>query len=217
VAIRLLVNGGETLLRRFVWCGQQICEERDAAGAVMKRFYEDGVKLESGASVGGYFYTRDHLGSIREMVDTAASVRLRNNYDPFGRRVGATGSLSSDFAYAGMFWSPEASLNLTYYRAYEPSLGRWLSRDPLPDAELEEAVNLYVYVRNNPIGQTDSLGLCCEPEKAAVLNLSIDYSKCVDKKGVAKCEVSLRSLQVAVDQLNECTAKGCKKPKKCPK
>jgi RHS repeat-associated protein len=222
VAIRQLVNGSETALRRFIWSGKQIWEERDAAGAVTKRFYDDGVKLESGASAGSYFYTRDHLGSVREMVDTTGTVRVRNNYDPFGHRVGATGSLSSDFGYAGMFWSPEASLNLTYYRAYEPNLGRWLSRDPLPDAELEEAVNLYVYVRNNPISNTDPLGLCCEKEKEAVADATLAYVKCIDskktKKAEEECGVARISMLVAVDKYNECVAKGCKKkpPKKCP-
>jgi YD repeat-containing protein len=62
VAIRQHVNGVEVSRRRFVWCGGEICEERNAAGAVTKRFLPQGVKIESGAGAGTYFYTRDHLG-----------------------------------------------------------------------------------------------------------------------------------------------------------
>ena len=71
-----------------VWCGGRICEERDASGAnVTKRFYAQGVKLETGPTAGAYYYTRDHLGSIRELTDGSGNVRARYSYDPFGRRT----------------------------------------------------------------------------------------------------------------------------------
>ena len=49
VSIRQLTNGSEVSFRRFVWCGDEICEERDAAGAVTKRFFRKGMKVESGS------------------------------------------------------------------------------------------------------------------------------------------------------------------------
>jgi hypothetical protein len=54
-----------------------ICEERDAAGAVTKRFFPQGMKVESGPAAGNYYYTRDHLGSIRELTDSSGNVRAR--------------------------------------------------------------------------------------------------------------------------------------------
>jgi RHS repeat-associated protein len=164
ISIRLLVNGTETSHRRFVWSDGQISEERDAAGAVTKRFFAQGVKIEGGANAGFYFYTRDHLGSIRELVDASGAVRARYNYDPFGRRILLEGDPIADFGFAGMFWSSEAQLALTLYRAYDPELGRWLSRDPLLNAEIKEGPNLYAYVGNNPINAVDPFGLCCEKE-----------------------------------------------------
>ena len=50
-----------------------------------------------------------------------------------------------------MFWSSEISLALTHFRAYDPELGRWLSRDPLRNAEMKQGPNLYAYVRNDPV------------------------------------------------------------------
>jgi RHS repeat-associated protein len=159
VAIRQLEDGSEVSYRRFVWCGSEICEERDAVGVVTKRFFPEGMKLESGPNSGTYFYTRDHLGSVRELADASGSVRARYAYDPYGRRTKVSGDLETDFGFAGMFWSGEANLSLTYYRAYDPELGRWLSRDPLPGAEVLEGPNLYVYVLGDPINQVDPLGL----------------------------------------------------------
>jgi RHS repeat-associated protein len=42
------------------------------------------------------------------------------------------------------------------FRVYDPSSGRWLSRDPIGEAGGE---NLYGFVGNNPLGAVDALGL----------------------------------------------------------
>jgi uncharacterized protein RhaS with RHS repeats len=45
---------------------------------------------------------------------------------------------------------------LTYYRAYDASNARWLSRDPI--GELSD-INVYDYVRDNPLRLVDPYGL----------------------------------------------------------
>jgi RHS repeat-associated protein len=62
-----------------------------------------------------------------------------------------------DFGYARMFIHWPSGLNLTWYRAYSPDLGRWLSRDPL--GEQYGGLNLYDYVMNNPLNSIDLYGL----------------------------------------------------------
>jgi RHS repeat-associated protein len=158
--IRELQNGSETSFRRFVWSGSHICEERDATGgSINKRFFGQGVKLQNGPTAGAYYYTRDHLGSIHELTDAGGNVRARYSYDPFGRRTKVSGDLDADFCFAGMLWSSEAGLALTRFRAYDPELGRWLSRDPLGKAELRQGPNLYAYVGNEPVDNIDPQGL----------------------------------------------------------
>jgi uncharacterized protein RhaS with RHS repeats len=60
---------------------------------------------------------------------------------------------------------------ISYYRAryYSPNIGRFISRDPLPDAELSQGANLYWYVQNNAVNVVDPSGLkmCCGDELAA--------------------------------------------------
>jgi hypothetical protein len=85
-AIRRLTNGVQASLRRLVWCNRTICQERDASGGtVTRRYYPQGMKVETGAAAGNYFYTRDHLNSVRELVDNSGNVRARYSYDPYGR------------------------------------------------------------------------------------------------------------------------------------
>jgi RHS repeat-associated protein len=159
VSIRQLQAGSETSFRRLVWCDNEICEERNAAGTVTKRYFSQGMKVETGPLAGTYFYTRDHLGSIRELTDAAGNLRARYSYDPFGRRTKVSGDVDADFGFAGTFWSSEASLGLARFRAYDPELGRWLSRDPLKNTEMKVGPNLYTYVANNPVNLTDRSGL----------------------------------------------------------
>ena len=168
VSIRKLTNGSEVSLRLLVWSDNELCEERNAAGEVTKRFFPQGMRLDTGPNSGDYFYTRDHLGSIHELTDSSGNVRARYVYDPFGRKTKLTGDIQADFGFAGMFWITEASLALTRFRVYDPEIGRWLSRDPLLNAEVRQGVNLYAYVGNNTVNSVDRLGHCCEQVEQAM-------------------------------------------------
>ena len=48
------------------------------------------------------------------------------------------------------------ALLLPAYAFYDPSTGRWLSRDPIAESG---GWNLYAYVNNNPVSHVDPLGL----------------------------------------------------------
>jgi RHS repeat-associated protein len=143
--------------KQFVFVDKNIAEERNATGTVTKQFYPQGVSILSGYSTtGNFYYTRDHLGSVRELLSDAGTIVSRLNYDPYGRTTLVSGTNLSDFQYAGMYMHQTSGLNLTLYRAYDPNTARWLSRDPLGK---EAGSNLYGYVANNPIIATDPLGL----------------------------------------------------------
>jgi RHS repeat-associated protein len=144
---------------------------------VAKRFFRQGVRLEAGTVSGTFYYARDHLGSIRELIDAAGEVRARYSYDPFGRRRRTAGDLESDLGFAGMFHSAETGLDLTKFRAYDPNSGRWLSRDPLKSAELLQGPNLYAYVDNDPLNRIDPLGLaCCGDELSSLIEAQVIMS-----------------------------------------
>jgi RHS repeat-associated protein len=66
------------------------------------------------------------------------------------------GAIQTTLGYAGMFYHARSGLYLTHYRAYDPRLGRWLSRDPIWESG---GINLYGYVGGDPVGWVDPSGL----------------------------------------------------------
>jgi RHS repeat-associated protein len=113
------------------------------------------------ASGRGYYYTRDHLGSVREMLNSSGTILTRYSYDPYGRATSTylSGSTDATFQFTDDYYHAASTLNLTLNRAYDANAGRWLSRDPLKDVEVTEGPNVYEYVGNNPIIFTDPSGL----------------------------------------------------------
>ncbi|MEX2580446.1 MAG: RHS repeat-associated core domain-containing protein [Verrucomicrobiales bacterium] len=141
----------------YLWCGTELCQKRDSSGGqVVANYSGFGTeKIVAGVSEKRWF-TRDHLGSVREVVDETGAVKARYDYDPWGRRTKLEGTEEAEFGFTGHFYDAVADLHLTLFRAYDADLGRWLSADPIGE---EGGMNLYGYVGNDPLNSTDSLGL----------------------------------------------------------
>jgi len=113
---------------------------------------DDKLKLASGGT--SKYFLVDQLGSTNALTNSSGSVTESNNYDSFGNAT--NGSFSSRFQYTGR--ENDALSGLNYYRArhYDSNLGRFVSEDPLGFEAGD--VNLFNYVRSNPVSKTDPLG-----------------------------------------------------------
>ena len=187
----VLGYGTVTSTKQYLWVGNTIAEERDSSGTtVIKRFFAQGEQ-QSGTN---YYYTRDHLGSVRELTNSSGTLLTRYNYDPYGRVAPTytssnttTPPIDATFQYTGDYFHADSVLNLTMYRAYDPNTARWLSRDPIENAELTEGPNRYEYCFDNPIKWNNPEGLCCAKalaeEKAKIIsefNLTVATSPDLD-------------------------------------
>ncbi len=145
--------------KRYLWAeGAQPAEERAADGrTVVKQYHAQGEFLPGAvAPLNKVFYTKDHLGSVRELVNGNGTLQTRYDYDLWGGRTKITGTVESEVGYTGHHHHGKSGLMLTWYRAYDPVTGRWPSRDPIGE---EGGINLYGYVSNNPVNFWDPLGL----------------------------------------------------------
>jgi RHS repeat-associated protein len=159
-------DGNVTSTKQFIWCGRQVCEERDGNNAVAKRFFQEGEQRIGSFNL---FFTRDHLGSIREVTGPQGATRAEYDYDPYGRRTKTAGDQDVDFGFTGMYCHAPSGMHLAVYRAYDADIGRWINRDPIRE---RGGLNLYEYVFDGPTRKTDRLGLSSGHENDAPISLS---------------------------------------------
>ena len=145
-------NGVVTSTKNFIWCGLEICEERNFAGQG-KKFFDQGFIDYDGTK---YWYTKDHLGSVREVVKSDKSLAVRYNYEPYGKRTRINGNLETDFGYTGHYLHQASGLYFAPFRAYSSALGRWINRDPIGE---KGGLNQYGYVKGKVSSSVDSDGL----------------------------------------------------------
>jgi RHS repeat-associated protein len=104
------------------------------------------------------FYHPDGNGNITYLVDSSQGLAASYRYDPFGNTLASSGPLADANVYR--FSSKECHVNsgMYYYlyRFYDPSVQRWLTRDPIEEMG---GLNLYGFASNSPITQTDPAGL----------------------------------------------------------
>ena len=151
-------SGAITSDKRLVWDGFTLAEERSGAtgATVAKRFFAHGVQDVAAAQ--SFFLTRDHLGSVREITDSAGALLTRYHYSLWGERTAehVSGNVESDFGFTGHYAHARSGLHLAPFRSYDAKLGRWISRDPIAE---DGGLNLYGYVGNDPTNAIDPDGL----------------------------------------------------------
>ncbi|UDQ98355.1 RHS repeat-associated core domain-containing protein [Lentisphaerota bacterium WC36G] len=91
------------------------------------------------------------LGSIANLYD----------YSPFGKLVLNTESVANVFKFSSEYAEKETGLIYYNYRYYNPSTGKWLSRDPIQE---NGGINLYALVNNDVANYWDLLGKKCVPK-----------------------------------------------------
>jgi RHS repeat-associated protein len=180
VGLKEVTNNVTAVEQRFVYDGLGIAERRAADGTtVERRYYGQGFEQVGGADAGRYFYVRDHLGSIRALVDDSGTLRGQWAYSLWGSRGTnevTANPVESDFGYTGHLEHGRSGLVFALYRAYDPSIARWLSPDPIGE---EGGINLYGYVLNNPVNLWDPRGL--DPSQSIVIDLDKDTLTVYDK------------------------------------
>ena len=132
-------NGSPTALggNTYTWDGANRIVSFTGTANNTSSFTYDGlgrlvrvVDTSNGSVIAGgtpYYYVRDRLGSVRQLVTTSGSVAVQYDYDPYGNPTTVTGTASSDIRYAGYFYHPASGLEFALYRAYDPTHARTLA------------------------------------------------------------------------------------------
>jgi RHS repeat-associated protein len=131
----------------------------DANGIVIA----DGIKLvPTGTTtvtpqVAGLYYVHtDHLGTPQSLTDENQAIVWQAAYTPFGKATILTNTVENNIRFPGQYYDQETGLNYNYFRYYDPSLGRYITSDPIG---LAGGINTYAYVGGNPLVYSDPNGL----------------------------------------------------------
>jgi RHS repeat-associated protein len=96
----------------------------------------------------------DHLGSSNVVVDGTGALVNREEYTPYGETSFGSFALKR-YRFTGKERDEESGLAYHGARYYAPWLARWSSADP---AGIVDGLNLYCYVRSNPLALVDGHG-----------------------------------------------------------
>jgi RHS repeat-associated protein len=129
----------------------------------------------------------DHRGSVLLEVDSAGSPLSYEEFYPYGGSAYLAGAgLRADerrrYRFGGHELDDETGLYYCGARYYAPWLGRWISPDPLGSAD---ALNLYVFARDNPVTFRDLTGHLSEDTKENLKQLGRDMWNDVKAMGTA--------------------------------
>jgi RHS repeat-associated protein len=105
-----------------------------------------------------FFPTFDGNGNVSEYVNQSGARAAHFEYDPFGNLTVDSDENAAEFPYRFSTKPQDLVTGLYYYgyRWYDPTTGRWPSRDPIAE---RGGLNLYGFVSNSTINTTDLLGL----------------------------------------------------------
>ncbi len=164
--------GSSTTTERYLYIVENEVGYLDADGTMRQlRLLGEGPGAEIGATVLfevdsiPFVPLHDMYGSIAAVIDPSSGYLHESyRYSAFGEMHSSPSTPISPWRFSGKRADDETGLIYFGRRYYDPSLGKWLTQDPLG---LKAGPNLYAYVLNNPLTHIDLYGL----EAVSLLNL----------------------------------------------
>jgi RHS repeat-associated protein len=155
-------TGGTTVYH--VYDGVQCVADVNASGSPIRSYtWGQGIDNLLAITVYGdeepntYYAVKDHLGSVQALADASGAIVESYTYDAWGNVLtgGQQSAINNRYLWQGREYSFVTGLYNFRARWYAPTIGRWLSKDPIG---LEGGLNLYVFCGNDPVDFKDPFG-----------------------------------------------------------
>jgi len=132
-------NQSGTMIAEYVYIGDELL-----------------AMIKPGETETVHYFHNDHLGTPQILTNDSQTIAWKAVYTPFGEAVASIQTVENPFRFPGQYYDQETGLHYNYFRYYNPQSGRYLTPDPIG---LEGGINLFAYVENNPLNESDPSGL----------------------------------------------------------
>jgi RHS repeat-associated protein len=149
--------------KEFVHDGDDLLFELDGGGSKVAEYtFFPGVDQPIGVRRGtdSYYFLTDYTGHVVGLVSSTNSLVNEYRYAPFGQAELTVETVPNTLRFGARERDVESGLDFNRARYYDPTLGRFISEDPIG---LGAGTNTYTYVNNAPMDATDPAGLCMSP------------------------------------------------------
>jgi RHS repeat-associated protein len=135
--------------------------ELDGSGnRVLRYAYQPGIDqpVAVTTSSGTFYYYLDQEGNVISVWNSSNTKVAEYKYDPYGYQVASSGSLTQPLRWKGRGYDAETGLIYMRARYYDPTVGRFISEDPIG---LEGGINPYTFADGEPVNRADPSGMEC--------------------------------------------------------
>jgi len=146
----------------YLYLGSMVFKKTGTSYAFESTDFGGGRIINVNGTLTPYYYTTDHLGSVRAITDAGGNVVERNDYYPFGKSM-TTGNTypttsSNRWKYNGKETQTTGDVNWLDYgaRMYDDVIGRFVKPDVCTEKYV--SLSLYQYAANNPSCNIDVNG-----------------------------------------------------------
>ena len=111
---------------------------------------------QNGEKTGYTYYTQNAHGDVVNLTDSTGEITKSYTYDAFGVEKNIDDSDTNAFRYCGEYYDSESGTIYLRARYYDPSTGRFVSRDSYAGKNEDPlSLNRYTYCHNNPTNNVD--------------------------------------------------------------
>ena len=104
-------------------------------------------------------YSQNAHGDVVNLTDADGEIVKSYTYDAFGVEKNIDDADTNVFRYCGEYYDSESGTIYLRARYYNPSTGRFISRDSYAGSVSDPlSLDLYTYCHNNPVIGTDPSG-----------------------------------------------------------
>ena len=157
--LRIKKDTGTAVTRYFCDNNGLVVAESDGTGQVTAQNIWGHKALAREISGTYYYYLYNGHGDVIQVIDENGNAVNSYSYDEWGNILSSQEQISNPMKYAGEYYDEETGLYYLRARYYDPSIGRFISKDSV-EGEINNplTINLYTYCANNPINSWDPSG-----------------------------------------------------------